>query len=77
MYINLLSIYYLTMPSKLYYYKYKQDPEYIKKENERTNQIKKSRYDNDEEYRNLIKLKSLDYYHKNKNYSKPSSGLSS
>jgi len=66
------------MPSKLYYYKYKQDPEYIKKENERTNQIKKSRYNNDEEYRNLIKLKSLDYYHKNKsNYSKPSSGFSS
>lgn len=54
------------MPSKLYYYKYKQDSEYTKKENERTNQIKKFKYNNDEEYRNLIKLKSLDYYHKNK-----------
>lgn len=55
------------MPSKLYYYKYKQDLEYIKKENERTNNIKKSKYHNDDEYRTLIKLKSLDYYHKNKN----------
>ena len=52
--------------ARYYYKRFNNDEDFHNREVERIKEFRKNKYLNDEEYRNIIKQKALEYYYKKK-----------